>query len=307
MAIVRVPKVNNYTIMSNHHLIDPELSFKAKGLMSYMLSRPDNWDFTIEGLARQNKEGVDAIARIIRELEERGYVTRIRVRNQAGKFTDMEYRILECPLKKAAKESAESKASEPAPEEPIPEKPLPNDPHPENPVVDSPLPVSPLPESAGQIITESPKTEKRNTDLSNPDPSKTDPSIPDADRASEGSPRRQDIQSLTAEVRWNIGYFELREQYSQDEMDGIISLIVEVLSARCDTFTLSGRKIPADLVKSRFRALNSHHIAYIFDCMKKSGSDIRNIKQYLLTSLFNAPATLDSYYRAKVNHDFDFS
>ena len=46
MAIVRVPKVNNYTIMSNHHLIDPELSFKAKGLMSYMLSRPDNWDIT---------------------------------------------------------------------------------------------------------------------------------------------------------------------------------------------------------------------------------------------------------------------
>ena len=63
MAIVRVPKVNNYTIMSNHHLIDPELSFKAKGLMSYMLSRPDNWDFTIEGLAHQNKEGADAIAR----------------------------------------------------------------------------------------------------------------------------------------------------------------------------------------------------------------------------------------------------
>ena len=46
MAIVRVPKVNNYTIMSNHHLIDHELSFKAKGLMSYMLSRPDNWDIT---------------------------------------------------------------------------------------------------------------------------------------------------------------------------------------------------------------------------------------------------------------------
>ena len=73
MAIVRVPKVNNYTIMSNHHLIDPELSFKAKGLMSYMLSRPDNWDFSIEGLAHQNKEGTDAIARIIRELEEQGY------------------------------------------------------------------------------------------------------------------------------------------------------------------------------------------------------------------------------------------
>ena len=155
MAIVRVPKVNNYTIMSNHHLIDPELSFKAKGLMSYMLSRPDNWDFTIEGLAHQNKEGADAIARIIRELEDRGYITRCRVRNQAGKFTDMEYKILECPLKKAAAERAESNAGEPAPEEPDPEKPIPNPPHPENPVVDSSAMDSPLPESAGQIITDS--------------------------------------------------------------------------------------------------------------------------------------------------------
>ena len=52
MAIIRVPKVNNYTVMSNHHLLNPALSLKAKGLMSYMLSRPDDWDFTIDGLAR---------------------------------------------------------------------------------------------------------------------------------------------------------------------------------------------------------------------------------------------------------------
>ena len=284
MAIVRVPKVNNYTIMSNHHLIDPELSFKAKGLMSYMLSRPDNWDFTIEGLAHQNKEGADAIARIIRELEDRGYITRCRVRNQAGKFTDMEYKILECPLKKVAAERTETENAAPALEEPVPEKPIPNSPHPENPVVDSPVMDSPLPESAGQIITESPKTDEINTDLSNPDPSKTD-------------------LSIRSQVRFNIGYYELREQYGQETFDSIVSLILEVLTSRCDTFTLSGRKIPAELVKERFRALNSHHIEYVFDCMKKSGSEIRNIKQYLLTSLFNAPATLESYYRAKVSHD----
>ena len=114
MAIVRVPKVNNYPIMSNHHLIDPELSFKAKGLMSYMLSRPDNWDFTIEGLAHQNKEGADAIARIIRELEDRGYITRCRVRNQAGKFTDMEYKILECPLLKGEGHGISESAKKPS-------------------------------------------------------------------------------------------------------------------------------------------------------------------------------------------------
>ena len=301
MAIVRVPKVKNYTIMSNYHLTDPNLSLKAKGLMSYMLSRPDNWDFTIEGLAHQNKEGADAIARIIRELEAHGYITRSRTRNQAGKFTDMEYNILECPME-ASREAHEADESQGA----FFENPPPNTPLQENPVVVLPLPVSPFPDRAGQINTESQKTKRIKTKQINPDPSKTDLSIPGADLPANSLNRRQDLGAMTAEVRLNIGYYELKEQYSQDELDNIVSLIVEMLSARCDTFTLSGRRIPADLVKSRFQALNSHHIEYIFDCMKKSGSDIRNIKQYLLTSLFNAPATMDSYYRAKVNHDFDF-
>ena len=130
MAIVRIPKVNNYTIMSNHHLTDPNLSLKAKGLMSYMLSRPDNWDFTIEGLARQNMEGADAIARIIRELEGRGYVIRSRTRNKAGKFTDMEYRILECPREMTNLETiTEENTPVPAHDEPIPDRPIPNSPN----------------------------------------------------------------------------------------------------------------------------------------------------------------------------------
>ena len=227
------------------------------------------------------------VANIMKKLEERGYITRCRVRNQAGKFTDMEYKILECPLKKAAAERTETEDTAPAPEEPVPEKPIPNPPHPGNPVVDSPAMDSPLPESAGQIITESPKTDEINTDLSNPDPSKTDLSIPDALLESPHLP-----QNL--------------KQYGRETFDSIVSLILEVLTSRCDTFTLSGRKIPAELVKERFRALTSHHIEYVFDCMKKSGSEIRNIKQYLLTSLFNAPATLESYYRAKVSRDLGY-
>ena len=109
------------------------------------------------GLAHQNKEGADAIARIIRELEEQGYIIRCWVRNQAGKFTDMEYKILECPLKKPATEGTTKETSAPASEVPVPGKPILNPPHLENPVVDSQVMDSPFPESAGQIITESPK------------------------------------------------------------------------------------------------------------------------------------------------------
>ena len=319
MAIVRIPKVNNYTIMSNHHLTDPNLSLKAKGLMSYMLSRPDNWDFTIEGLARQNMEGADAIARIIRELEARGYVVRSRTRNKAGKFTDMEYRILECPQDTAAMETI-AVESEPLPDhdEPIPEHPIPNSPFPENPVMDIPNPDAPFPENAGQINTEPlnteiPKTEREKTEISNPDPSKTDLSIPTNYAVPTEIDRKiktinpPDIRKLTAQVRLQIGYHEMKESLGQAELDNVVSLIVEVFSSHCRHFTISGRKIPAELVKQRFQELNSLHIEYVFGCMKKAGSDIRNIKQYLLASLFNAPATMDSYYRAMVNHDLDFS
>ena len=318
MAIVRIPKVNNYTIMSNHHLTDPNLSLKAKGLMSYMLSRPDNWDFTIEGLARQNMEGADAIARIIRELEARGYVIRSRTRNKAGKFTDMEYSILECPRDMADVQTITAEnAPMPAHDEPIPDHPIPNSPLPENPIVDIPNTDAPFPENAGQINTEPlnteiPKTEREKTERSNPDPSKTDLSIP-ADYAVptgiDGKIKTinpPDIRKLTAQVRLQIGYHEMKESLGQAELDNVVSLIVEVLSAHCRHFTISGRQIPAELVKQRFQELNSLHIEYVFSCMKKAGSDIRNIKQYLLASLFNAPATMDSYYRAQVNHDLDF-
>ena len=318
MAIVRIPKVNNYTIMSNHHLTDPNLSLKAKGLMSYMLSRPDNWDFTIEGLARQNMEGADAIARIIRELEARGYVIRSRTRNKAGKFTDMEYRILECPRDMADGQTITAEnAPMPAHDEPIPDRPIPNSPLPENPIVDAPNAAAPLPENAGQINTEPinteiPRTEREKTELSNPDPSKTGLSIPTNYPVPMGIDRQiktinpPEIRKLTAQVRLQIGYHEMKEALGQAEMDNVVSLIVEVLSAQCRHYTISGGKIPAELVKQRFQELNSLHIEYVFGCMKKAGSDIHNIKQYLLASLFNAPATMDSYYRAQVNHDLDF-
>ena len=132
------------------------------------------------------------------------------------------------------------------------------------------------------------------TDLSIPDTLLENPHLP------------QKLKRLRSQVRFNIDYYELREQYGQETFDSIVSLILEVLTSRCDTFTLSGRKLPAELVKERFRALTSHHIEYVFDCMKKSGTEIRNIKQYLLTSLFNAPATLESYYRAKVSRDLGY-
>jgi len=117
MAVFRIEKTRDYTVMSNHHLRDRSLSLKAKGLLSLMLSLPEEWDYTTKGLARICKDGVDSICAGVRELEEHGYVIRQRVRNPNGQLGAIEYTILE----------------QPRPPEPKPEKP-----ERENPVLDNP-------------------------------------------------------------------------------------------------------------------------------------------------------------------------
>lgn len=96
-TVVRVKKNSNFTAMSNYHLWDKRLSFKAKGLLSFMLSVSDSWKFTIKGLASMAKDGTDSVASAIRELENAGYVVRSRNRNEKGQMGEVEYTIYENP------------------------------------------------------------------------------------------------------------------------------------------------------------------------------------------------------------------
>ena len=100
MAVFRVERTRDYTVMSNHHLKNRSLSLKAKGLLSVMLSLPDEWDYTLRGLAAISKEGVDAIREAIRELEDAGYIVRSRGRNEKGQLSVTEYVIYEHPQQK---------------------------------------------------------------------------------------------------------------------------------------------------------------------------------------------------------------
>lgn len=97
MAVFRVERIKDYTVMSNHHLRNKTLSLKAKGLLSQMLSLPDDWDYTLKGLAAINKESVDAIRTAIWELENAGYVVRTRVRDERGCLRGCDYYVYEYP------------------------------------------------------------------------------------------------------------------------------------------------------------------------------------------------------------------
>lgn len=99
MAVFRIEKTRDYTVMSNHHLKNKNLTLKAKGLMSLLLSLPDDWVHTLSGLSQISVEGVDAIRMAVHELEREGYVIRNRIRNEKGHLTEMEYVVYENPQK----------------------------------------------------------------------------------------------------------------------------------------------------------------------------------------------------------------
>ena len=97
MAVFRIEKTRDYTVMSNHHLRNAGLSLKSKGLLSMMLSLPEDWNYTTRGLAKICKEGTDSIGSALKELERTGYIVRNRLRDSKGKIVDVEYVIYETP------------------------------------------------------------------------------------------------------------------------------------------------------------------------------------------------------------------
>ena len=154
MAVFRVERNTGYTVMSNHHLRNKELSLKAKGLLSQMLSLPEDWDYTLAGLSYINRESIDAIRTAVWELEKAGYITRRQGRDEKGKMTAIEYTIYEQP-------------QPPALDCPVLENPTADNPILENPTPDNPTSENPMQLNKDIQKTNLSKKEKSNTDLSN--------------------------------------------------------------------------------------------------------------------------------------------
>lgn len=295
MAVFRIEKTRDYTVMSNHHLRNTQLSLKAKGLLSLMLSLPEGWDYTTKGLARICKDGVDSICAGVRELEEQGYVVRERVRNPNGQLGSIEYTILEQPRT-------------PAPGREKPER--------ENPVLDNPvlenpeqaLPVLGEPEQGkpAQLNKELSSKQGSKKDLSNTEgsnPIRSNPPAPTGERiGTDGMGAREAYREVILD---NIGYFYLIQDshIDRERLDEIAELIVDTVCSARKTIRIAGDDYPAEVVKSRFMKLNSSHVQYVMDCMAENTTYVRNIKKYLLAALYNAPATIGNYYSALVQHD----
>ena len=293
MAVFRVERNTGYTVMSNHHLRNKELSLKAKGLLSQMLSLPEDWDYTLAGLSYINREKIDAIREAVRELERAGYIQRSRERDEKGRLRGTDYIIYEQP--------------------PNLDLPTLENPTLENPTQEKPTLENPMQLNKDIQKTDLPKKEKSNTDLSithsipihslNPLPYSEDE--PCKERKGTEARTQSAFDIYEEIIKDNIEYDILIQDphMDKDRLDEIVDLMLETVCTARKTIRIAGDDYPTELVKSKFMKLNSSHIQFVFDCMQENTSKIRNIKQYLRAVLFNAPSTIDSYYTALVAHD----
>ena len=271
MSTFRVNKNVNYTVMSNHHLQDKRLSLKAKGLLSYMLSLPDDWDYSLKGLTVGCKDGLDSVRTAVLELEEHGYVRRQKVRNAKGQIIDYDYQVYESPVEDdLAVPGKEGGPSDPSATKSPKSRMKPCS----SPFLDFPNLAEPNLEKATQQNTNKQNTKRQSTNLSG--------------QTAETEDFDQMATRVRAEFREKLEIDILAKRYAP-----------EMLQELLDNIGKQAQTTKA--IRLRLDKLTSQHVEYIFDVMANTTQPIKNIMAYLRTTILNAPTTMEHYYQAQGN------
>lgn len=267
MSTFRVNKTVNYTIMSNYHLQDKKLSLKAKGLLSYMLSLPDDWDYSLKGLTTGCRDGIDSVRSTVRELEANGYLRRSKVRDARGRIVDYNYEVFELPQK------------EPAEDVPVPASDSPSS---ENPISGFPTLENPI-----QQNTNKQNTKRQSTNLSG--------------QTAETEDFDQMATRVRAEFREKLEIDILAKRYAPEMLQELLDNIVEMYCCPLKTQYIGKQAQTTKAIRLRLDKLTSQHVEYIFDVMANTTQPIKNIMAYLRTTILNAPTTMEHYYQAQGN------
>lgn len=261
MPSFRVNKTKNYTVMSNYHLKDKRLSLKAKGLLSLMLSLPENWDYSVKGLVSLCKEGSSSVETGLKELKKYGYLSLDKIppsKTESGRFEYI-YNIYECPDDKQGHEilGVEKQGVENLGLEIlwIENHPLNKD-------------------------TKELNTKELNTNLLN---------------------INQSIYTVD-DIKKQISY----ECHKDPKIDEIVLLIKDILNSKEEQIKIAGGYRLSKDVKDIFLQLNMFHIEYVLMCLNENKQEIKNMKAYILSCLYNAPMTMDSYYENRVKKDLGY-
>lgn len=269
MAIFRVEKSKNYTVMSNYHLRDKRLTLKAKGLLSQMLSLPDDWDYTLKGLSFINREKIDAIREAVKELETAGYIVRSRI-NRNSRGAKYLWLVYETPQKAA-------------PEDSTLENPTLKDSTSENPTLENPTLDFPTQTNKDN------KEDTDNTNLSNnqslpPQPLQFRPPNKKIDRS---------MDDIREDIKARISYDVLVDEYG--ELDSIVEIICEVYTVRKMYIRINSRDIRSENVKGVFDKINSMHVEYAIERYRAYTSDneVSNPRALMRSFLYNAIQNMD--------------
>ena len=284
MSTFRVNKNVNYTVMSNYHLQDKKLSLKAKGLLSYMLSLPDDWDYSLKGLTIGCKDGLDSVRTAVLELEEHGYVRRQKVRNARGQIIDYDYQVYESPVEDGQAVPDDDNSTPPpstSSNQKSGVKPC------SSPFLDFPNLAEPNLEKATQQNTNKQNTKRQSTNLSG--------------QTAETEDFDQMATRVRAEFREKLEIDILAKRYAPEMLQELLDNIVEMYCCPLKTQYIGKQAQTTKAIRLRLDKLTSQHVEYIFDVMANTTQPIKNIMAYLRTTILNAPTTMEHYYQAQGN------
>lgn len=283
MPVIQSDRRGGYTVMDNHHLRDRELSLKAKGLLSQMLSLPPQWRFTVAGMAAINRECKDTIRRIFQELEARGYLVRCQTVTE-GRFGESEYLIYERPV-----EQAQEQLEEPAREGTEEKTPTEHPPAKKRETKKSSTKISPTKNSPTK------KSSTKNATQLKKEERKKEKTMPEGrkERSSqEEEALRLEKEKFFENLEYEALFWEFPRQGELIREMG--SVLWDTLQSRGDRVRVGGEELSRSRVVGRLRGLGPDHLRYVLRRVTETGSTVGNMRQYLLTSLYNAPLTMEN-------------
>ena len=251
MSVFRVERTGDYTVMSNHHLKNRALSLKAKGLLSLILSLPDDWDYTLRGLAYISLESVDSVRKAVTELENEGYITRTRTRDEQGRLRGTEYIIREQPVS----------------EEPISEKPVSEKPILENPTLDKPAQAKPTLENPTQL----------NINIYNKNKSSVYEEINQSNQSKEAAELTEILQKCELE--------DFEKKTAQMLEDAVRVLYYK------QSIKLSGAVLPQTEIRRLLRRVDRDTLIDAVEVLRYNEGTVQNPQGYLYSVILNAPLT----------------
>ena len=260
MSVFRVERTHDYTVMSNHHLKNRALSLKAKGLLSLMLSLPDDWDYTLQGLAHISLEKVVAIRKAIIELENEGYITRTRERDEQGRLRGTEYIIREKPI------SGKPMLENPTLDNPILEKPTLGKPMLEKPTLDKPTQAKPTLENPTQL----------NKKIYNKNKSSMYEEIPQSNQSKE------ETKTELTEILQNCELKSFESKTAQ-----MLESAVRVLYYK-QSIKLSGAVLPQAEIRNLLRRVNRDTLIDAVEVLRHNENEVQNPQGYLYSVILNA-------------------